>query len=71
MVKALNTFASLQAYAILKIYIKVSKSGVLRKAVLIYDGGKKYIDKNRGKKDTSGRKTNCSFDAITILKQEK
>ena len=50
---------------------KVSKKRVLRKAVLMCDRDKKHIDENGGKKDTTSRKTNCSFDAITILKKEK
>ncbi len=69
LVKVLNTFASLQGYAIVKRYIKVSKNGELRKAVLIYNRCKEYIDENRSKRDTASQKTNCSFNAIAILKE--
>lgn len=67
LVKALNTFASFQEYAIVKIRIKVSKKRVLRKAILMCDRGRKHIDENRGKKDTISQKTNFLFDAIATL----
>ena len=49
---------------------KVSKKGVLRKAVLMCDRGKEHIDENGGKRNTTSRKTNCLFDAIAILEEE-
>ncbi len=67
---ALNAFASLQGYAIVKRRTKTSKKGVLRKAVLMCDRGKEHIDKSRGKRDTSSRKTNCPFDMIAVLEEE-
>ena len=70
LVKALNIFVSFQGYAIMKRRTKVSKKGVLRKAVLIFDRGKEHIDENGGKKDTTSQKTNCPFDAIAILEEE-
>ena len=71
LVKALNIFASLQKYAIVKKYTKVSMKKLLHKTFLIYDRGKEYIDENRGKKVTISRKTNCFFDANAILVEEK
>ncbi len=51
LVKVFNTFASLQGYIIVKKHTKVSKKGIFRKAVLIFDKSKKHIDENRGKRD--------------------
>lgn len=67
---ALNTFASLQGYAVVKRRTKTSKKGVLQKALLMCDRGKEHIDKSRGKRDTSSRKTNCPFDMIAVLEEE-
>lgn len=71
LVTALNAFASLQGYAIVKRRTNTSKKGVLRKAVLMCDRGKEHIDKNGSKRDTTSRKTDCPFDAIAILEQEE
>lgn len=46
LVKDANRFAATQGYAIVKCRTKVSKKGVLRKAVLICDHGKKHIEEN-------------------------
>ena len=67
---ALNAFASLQRYKIIKKCTKTSKKGVFWKAVLIHDRGKKYIDKSRNKQDTSSWKTNCPFNIITVLEEK-
>ena len=37
LIQAINTFASLQGYVVVKRRTKVSKKGVLRKAVLMCD----------------------------------
>ena len=55
----------------MKKHTKISKKRVLCKAVLMFDGSIEHIDKNRGKKDVTSRKTNCFFDAIAILEDEK
>lgn len=70
MIEAINTFASLQGYAIVKRRTKVSKKGVLRKVILIYDRSKKHIIENWCKRDTSTQKTDCPFDAVALLKAD-
>ena len=49
LVIALNAFASLQEYAMVKKSIKTSKKKVLQKAILIYNRDKKHINTTRGK----------------------
>ncbi len=71
LIKALNIFASLQGYAIVKRCTKVSKKKAFCKAVLMFDRSKEHIDENEGKKNTTSRKTNCLFDATAILEEEK
>lgn len=46
---ALNTFASLQRYVIIKKRTKTSKKGVFRKTILMCDRGKEYMNKSGGK----------------------
>lgn len=58
LVKVLNIFVFFQKYIIVKRQIKISKIEVLCKAVLIYNRSKKYIDKNRNKKNTTSQKIN-------------
>lgn len=70
LVKAFNIFVSFQEYTIVKRHTKVSKKGVLRKAVLMCDRSKEHIDENGGKKDTTSRKTKCPFNAIAFLGEE-
>lgn len=38
---------------------------------MIFDRGKEHIDKNGSKKDTTSQKTDCLFNAIAILEQER
>ena len=49
---------------------KVSKKGILCKAVLMCNRDKEHIDENGSKRDTTIQKTNCLFDAIAILEKE-
>ncbi len=46
LLQAVNTFASSQSYAVVKRRTKVSKKGILRKAVLICDRNKEYYTKS-------------------------
>ncbi len=69
LIEAINTFASLQGYALVKKRTKVSKKGVLRKAILMCDRSKEHITENWCKKeDTTTQKTDCPFDSVTLLK---
>lgn len=71
LIQAINTFASLQGYGIVKKRTKVSKKRVLKKAILIYNQSKKYHTRNWYKKETIIRKIDCFFDALIILKIDK
>ena len=46
LLQAVNTFASSQGYAVVKRRTKVSKKGVLRKAVLMCDRNEEYHTKS-------------------------
>ncbi len=70
LIEASNTFASLQGYAVVKRRTKVSKKGVLRKAILMCDRSKEHITENWCKKDTKTRKTDCPFDAVALLEPD-
>ncbi len=71
LIKAINTFVSLQGYTLVKRRTKVSKKGVLRKAILIYDRSKEHITENWCKKDTAIQKTDCLFDAVALLEADR
>lgn len=69
LIKAVNEFASSQGYAVVKRRTKVSKKGVLRKAHLICDRGRKYEVRGYGKRQgNTSIRTECEFEAIALLK---
>ena len=49
LIQAVNTFASLQDYVVVKKKTKVNKKKVLKKVVLMYDWSKKYFTKSYNK----------------------
>lgn len=65
--QAINIFAYSQDYAVVKNRIKVSKKGVLRKAVLMCDQNKKYHTKSWNKRETATQKTDYPFNTLVIL----
>lgn len=71
LVNAVNEFASAQGYAVVKRRTKTSKKGVLRKAVLICDRGRKFEAKGYGKRrGIATLKCDCEFQAIAMLGQD-
>ena len=69
--QAINSFAFLQSYAIVKKYTKMSKKGIVRKAILIYNCNKVYTIEHWCKKNTLIRKTDCLFDMVAIIQNRK
>lgn len=65
--QAINFFASLQGYTIMKKHTKTSKKGIVYKVVLMYNYNKVYITEYWYKRDTSTCKTDYLFDAIVII----
>ncbi len=69
--QAINSFAFLQGYAIVKRRTKTSKKEIVRKVVLMCDHSKVYTTEHWCKRDTSTRKTNCPFDVVAIIQDGK
>ncbi len=69
--QVINSFASLQGYAIVKRHTKTSKKGIVCKAILICDHNKVYTTEYWCKRDTSTRKTDCPFDAVAIIQNRE
>jgi hypothetical protein len=67
LITAVNEFAGDQGYAVVKKRIKNSKKGVLRKAVLRCDRGENPKPQEFGKRETSTRACDCSFEAVATL----
>lgn len=59
-----TAWAASQGYAIVTLRSKKSKLGVVRKAWLCCDKGRKFIAKGLGKRSTSTRQTNCPYEII-------
>ncbi len=70
LVTAINEFAGSQEYAVVKKRTKVSKKGVLRKAVLRCDKDEKHEYERFGKRETSSRRCECPFEAVATLKSD-
>ncbi len=68
LLQVVNTFTSSQDYAVVKRKTKMSKKGILRKAVLMCDWSKEYYTKSWNKRETATQETDCSFDVLAILK---
>ena len=49
----------------------MSKKGVLRKAVLIYNWSKEYHTKSWNKREIAIRKTDCLFDVLAVLQTNR
>ena len=71
LIKAVNDFSSSQGYAVVKRRTKVSKKGVLRKAVLVCDRGRKYEASGHGKRrGNTSLRIECEFEAIALLEPD-
>lgn len=70
-IQAINSFAILQGYTIVKRYTKTNKKRVTCKAVLMFDHSKKHSTENLTRRNISIRKTDCLFDGVAIMKNEK
>ncbi len=68
LISAINIFATLQGYAIVKRRTKKSKKRVLRKAVLICNRNKIHIDERKFAIDITSRKSDCLFDMVVLIK---
>jgi hypothetical protein len=67
LVRAVNEFAGSQGYAVIKKRTKLSKKGVLRKAVLKCDKEGNGKLQEYGKRVISTRQCDCSFEAVATL----